>query len=127
MLLSPWADLTLSGATIDTNDHTDVMLSRGAVQRFADIYLNGQDAAHPYASPVLGDLSGLPRTYVIVGSGEVLRSDSDRLVKGINSAAGQVDIAVWPGMMHVFPIMARLIPEGKTAIKDIAHFLDPIP
>ena len=124
VLLSPWADLTLSGATIDANDGTDVMLSRGAVQRFADIYLNGQDAAHPYASPVLGDLSGLPRTYVIVGSGEVLRSDSDRLVEGINSAAGQVDIEVWPDMMHVFPIMARLIPEGKKAIKNIAQFLD---
>lgn len=123
VLLSPWADLTLSGATIDANDHTDVMLSRGAVQKFADIYLNEQDASHPYASPVFGDLSGLPRTYVIVGSGEVLRSDSERVVDAINAAGGQAALTVWPDMMHVFPIMARLIPEGKTAIKEIGDFL----
>ena len=123
VLMSPWADLTLSGATIDANDATDVMLSRGALQRFADIYLGDQDAAHPYASPLFGDLSDLPRTYVIVGDGEVLRSDSDRLAEGIEAAGGVVSLKVWPGMMHVFPVAARLIPEGRQAIQEIDHFL----
>ena len=124
ILMSPWADLTLSGATIDANDASDVMLSRGALQRFADIYLGDQDAAHPYASPLFGDLSGLPRTYVIVGDGEVLRSDSDRLAKGIEAAGGEISLKVWPGMMHVFPVAARLIPEGRQAIQDIGHFIE---
>ena len=124
VLMSPWADLTLSGATIDANDASDVMLSRGALQRFADIYLGDQDAAHPYASPLFGDLSGLPRTYVIVGDGEVLRSDSDRLAKGIEAAGGEISLKVWPGMMHVFPVAARLIPEGRQAIQDIGHFIE---
>ena len=124
VLMSPWADLTLSGATIDANDASDVMLSRGALQRFADIYLGDQDAAHPYASPLFGDLSGLPRTYVIVGDGEVLRSDSDRLAKGIEAAGGEISLKVWPGMMHVFPVAARLIPEGRQAIQDVGHFIE---
>jgi len=123
VLLSPWVDLTLSGDTIDANDATDVMLSRGALQRFADLYLAEQDATHPYASPVLGDLSGLPRTYVVVGSGEVLRSDSDRLVERMQAAGTNVTLKVWQDMMHVFPIAARIIPEGKAAIKDIGAFL----
>lgn len=123
VLMSPWVDLTLSGATIDANDATDVMLSRGALQRFADLYLGDQDAAHPYASPVLGELPVLPRTYVIVGSGEVLRSDSDRLAERIKAAGGEVELKVWPDMMHVFPIAARIVPEGKAAIKDIGAFL----
>ena len=124
VVMSPWVDLSLSGKTIDANNATDVMLSRGALQRFADIYLGDQDAAHPYASPLFGDLSGLPRTYVVVGDGEVLRSDSDRLVEGIQAAGGEVNLKVWPGMMHVFPVAARLIPEGRQAIQDIDHFLE---
>ncbi len=126
VLMSPWVDLTLSGNTIDANDATDVMLSRGALQRFTDLYIGEQDAAHPYASPVLGDLSGLPRTYVVVCSGEVLRSDSDRLVERMRVAGTDVTLKVWPDMMHVFPIAARMIPEGKAAIKDMATFLGSV-
>ena len=123
VLLSPWCDLTLQSPTIDANDASDVMLSRGALQRFANLYLDEHDPTAIYASPLLGDLSGLPRTYVIVGSGEVLRGDTDALVAALSAADVPVSVKVWEDMMHVFPIAAQLIPEGRVAIEDIAEFL----
>jgi acetyl esterase/lipase len=60
---------------------------------------------------------------VLVGSKEVLLSDSVTLVEKINAAGGSATLSVWPKMPHVFPILAAIIPEGKKAILDMAEFL----
>lgn len=120
ILLSPWADLTLSGDSVQTNAKVDAMLSPEALTRFKDLYLGDGDAMSPFASPVFADLSGLPFTYVVVGSEEVLRDDAERLVENIVGAGGQAQIEVWPKMPHVFPLLAAMIPEGIKAIEDIA-------
>ena len=97
------------------------MLSPEALSRFAELYLGETDAAVPLASPLFADLSGLPPLYVMVGSTEVLLSDSERLVEKVNAAGGSVNLRVWADMPHVFPILASIIPEGRRAISDLAE------
>lgn len=123
VLLSPWADLTLSGNSLQKNAKKDAMLSPQALTKFTELYLGDADPKSPFASPVFADLSELPPVYVVVGSDEVLRDDSERLVENIRSAGGQAQIAVWPQMPHVFPLLAAIIPEGAQAIEDIAEFV----
>ena len=123
VLLSPWTDLTLSGNSLRKNATKDAMLSPQALTKFTDLYLGDSDPMSPFASPVFADLSGLPSTYVVVGSDEVLRDDSERLVENIRSTGGQAQISVWPRMPHVFPLLAPIIPEGAQAIEDIAEFV----
>lgn len=123
VLLSPWTDLTLSGDSVQKNAKVDAMLSPEALTRFKDLYLGDGDSMSPLASPIFGDLSGLPFTYVVVGSEEVLRDDAERLVENIVGAGGQAQIEVWPKMPHVFPLLAPMIPEGIKAIEDIADVI----
>ena len=123
VLISPWADLTMSGASMTENAEADAMLSPESVRRFADLYLGEADPRTPYASPVYADLSCLPPVYVMVGSTEVLLSDSETLVTNINAAGGTAELTIWPNMPHVFPIFGALIPEANQAIADMGQFI----
>lgn len=123
VLISPWADLAMTGPSMQANVKTDAMLSPEAISRFAAHYLSDTDARAPGASPIFADLSGLPPTYVIVGSGEVLLSDSETLVKHMTAAGGQAELKVWPNMPHVFPLLAAVVPEGRQAIVEMAGFI----
>ncbi|HEY5646923.1 MAG TPA: alpha/beta hydrolase [Pseudomonadales bacterium] len=122
VLMSPWADLAMTGASMQANAAADVMLSPEAIGKFASLYLGDGDARAPLASPVFADLSGLPPTYVIVGSHEVLRSDSETLVERITAAGGKAELKVWPNMPHVFPVLSAIIPEGRQAIGEMSAF-----
>jgi len=123
VLMSPWVDLANTGDSVSLHADADAMLSPQAVDKFASLYLDGQDPGDPLASPLYADLSGLPPTQVLVGSEEVLRSDSERLVERINGAGGRAELAVWPKMPHVFPILAGVIPEGRQAVQDMSAFI----
>jgi monoterpene epsilon-lactone hydrolase len=123
VLLSPWTDLAATGESVHANAEADAMISPEALARFAELYLADQDPRDPQASPLYADLSGLPPMLVIVGSHEVLRSDSDRIVERIGTAGGQAELSVWPDMPHVFPILASIIPEGRQAIEEMSGFI----
>jgi len=124
ILMSPWVDLSVSGESIAVNEVADAILSRAALERFAELYLGDLDRKAPLASPLFADLSGLPPVMVHVGSTEVLLSDAERLVEKIKHAGGEAFLEVWPKMPHVFQVFARRIPEGKDAIGKLGVFLN---
>ncbi|MEM1436718.1 MAG: alpha/beta hydrolase [Pseudomonadota bacterium] len=123
VLMSPWVDMAMTGASMTANADADVMLSPGAMSRFATHYLGSTDPRTALASPLYGDLSGLPPVQVLVGSTEVLLSDSEALVQHITAAGGQAQLHVWPNMPHVFPIFASILPEARAAIEEMARFM----
>lgn len=123
ILLSPWTDLSMSGDSMARNEALDPMLSKAILDKMAEYYLGKRDRRAPLASPLFGDLSGLPATYVQVGSLEVLRSDAERLADKIREAGGEVMLEVWPGMFHVFQVFAARVPEGRQAIEKLGEFL----
>src|SRR6201994_4887218 len=58
-VMSPYADLTLAGTTIDTKRELDPLLSREALEARIPDYTSGHDASLGLISPVFADLSGL--------------------------------------------------------------------
>jgi len=121
--LSPWADLTFTGDSMIVKDKVDAMLGRDSLSWFAGLYLAGQDASDPKASPIFADLSGLPPLLIQVGSEEVLLDDAIRLNKAAKKAGVDVSLEVWDGQMHVWQLMATIVPEGKHAIQVIGTFV----
>jgi len=121
--LSPWADLTLTGDSMIVKDKVDAMLGRDSLSWFAGLYLAGQDASDPKASPIFADLSGLPPLLIQVGSQEVLLDDAIRLNKAAKKAGVDVSLEVWDGQMHVWQLLAAIVPEGKHAIQVIGTFV----
>ena len=121
--LSPWTDLALTGESFQTNAHNDPMLKPERAAACARMYLAGADPLDPYASPLYGNLAGLPPTLIQVGSDEILRDDSVRMAEKLRSAGCAVEIEIWPRMPHVWQVYARALPEGRRAIKRIGNFL----
>src|SRR6266404_3800316 len=74
-VMSPYADLTLAGATMDTKREADVLMSRENLQSRVTDYTAGQDAALGLISPIFADLSGLPPLIIQAGTHEVLLDD----------------------------------------------------
>ncbi|HEX6712767.1 MAG TPA: alpha/beta hydrolase, partial [Thermoleophilaceae bacterium] len=80
-VMSPYADLTLAGTTIESRGEVDPLLSREALQARVPDYTAGQDAALGLISPVFADLSGLPPLIIQAGTHEVLLDDALRLAQ----------------------------------------------
>ena len=73
--ISPWTDLTFSGASYITNASKDPSLAEDVLRDHAAIYAHGKEP-DPLVSPVFGDLTGLPPSLLLAGGDELLLSDT---------------------------------------------------
>ena len=115
--ISPWADLTQSGAAYAAVGERDPMITKAGLDMMAGFYLAGQDAAHPHASPVTGAFAGFPPMLIHVGSEEQLLSDSTLLAERAGVAGVEVRLEIWPEMIHVWPVFNSYLGAGKRAIE----------
>ena len=121
--LSAFTDMTLAGASMETEKDNDVMVTREVLQRMIRETLPGGEVKHPLISPIFADLSGLPPMYMVVGGAETLRDDTTRLADLARTAGVDVAVDIYPGLMHIFPLFAAMLPEGREAIDKIAAFI----
>ena len=70
--MSPYADLTLAGPSMDTKREVDPLFTREPSKPRVTDYTAGQDAALGLISPIFADMSGLPPLIIQVGSHELL-------------------------------------------------------
>jgi monoterpene epsilon-lactone hydrolase len=123
VVMSPWTDLALSGASIETRAEADPLLTKEALDSAAQLYLGGHDPRDPRASPLYGDLAGLPPVRIHVGEDEMLLDDSRRYGERVESADGTVQVHTWEGVIHVFPSNIALLHAAREALDDIGGFL----
>ena len=76
VLLSPMTDLALTGETVTSSAGADFILNKFALAAAASQYLGPNDVRDPRASPLYGDLTGLPPISIHVGEDEILLDDS---------------------------------------------------
>jgi monoterpene epsilon-lactone hydrolase len=100
----------------------DPMLAYGPFLRWlCQTYLGGVDPADPLASPLLADLGGLPPLLVQAGEMEVLRGQSERLVRSVREAGGEAELDLVPEMFHNFH--AFELRAAREALAKAAGFL----
>jgi acetyl esterase/lipase len=121
--MSPYADLTLAGATIDTKRDVDPLLSREALQARIPDYTSGADAALGLISPIFADLSGLPPLVIQAGSHEVLLDDAVRLARAAATADVEVTLDITPGVPHVFQAYHAILDEATAALDRAGQLL----
>jgi acetyl esterase/lipase len=115
-VISPWADLTQSHATYQSKAGEDPMISLEGLNGMAAEYLGAADPQDPLASPVFGDLSGLPPLLIHVGSEEALLGDSLLLAERAGHARVEVRLEVWPEMIHVWHAFSGQLGAARRAI-----------
>ncbi len=123
VLLSPWLDMEAMGETYLSRAEVDPMTQRDKILLMARAYLGKTgDPRDPLASPIHGDLSGLPPMLIHVGDHETVLDDS-RVFAGKAKRAGcQVGLIVWDDMIHHFQVFNEL-PQAQASIEAIGAFL----
>jgi epsilon-lactone hydrolase len=121
--LSPWTDLMLTGPSWDDRGVADPIFVRDQLAEFARLYLDGHDPSDPLASPLYGNLAGLPPIRVYVGEDEVLLDDARRYVAKAVAADVDARVEVWQGMLHVFPSSIGELTAADAALDAAGAFL----
>jgi epsilon-lactone hydrolase len=123
-LVSPWTDLTLSGATLVTNDAADPIIHRSYLVELADAYVPaGMARTDPRLSVLYADLKGLPPMLVQVGSAETLLDDSTRLAAAAGAAAVPATLEIWPHMIHAWHLWNAHLEPGRQALARAGAFI----
>lgn len=121
--ISPWVDLEGVGTSMTARSAQDPMVQKAGLTWMADMYLAGKDARAPLAAPLHADLKDLPPVLVQVGTAETLLDDATRIAERLHSAGGEVKLSVWPNMLHVFPLFAPILSEGRDGCLEIGQFI----
>ena len=119
--LSPWMDLTQGGASYRTRAAEDPIISKAYLDRMAAYYLAGQDPRNPLASPLFGELAGLPPMLLQVGTAETLLDDSVAFAHRAREAGVDVRLEQWEGLVHGWHGFPQL-PETHEAMARIGAF-----
>lgn len=77
---------------------------------------------HPYASPLFGDLHGLPPMLIQSGDAEVLRDEITLLAHKATLAGVNVTHELYEDMVHVFQ-MLTFLPAAKAAINSVGRWV----
>lgn len=125
LLISPAADLEVTGESYETNRDKDPLFQRDFVRGVVTGFLGGADPRDPLANPLYADLSGLGPVYVQVGGDETLLDDARRLAERAEKAGVDARLDVFPDMLHTFQMAAGRASEADDAIARLAGWVRP--
>lgn len=124
IFMSPWTDLTCSGASHTFNFEKDPLFGNTKESMLYDSdYIGEYDPTIPYISPLFGDYKGLPPMLYQVGSYEMLLSDSKMAHEKALAAGCRSTLSIYEGMFHEFQMSLNLIPESKKAWREADRFI----
>lgn len=123
VVFSPWADLAFTGASMIDPAVTDPLISYEYLQDCARKYLGSAGATNSLASPLFGDLQGLPPLLIQVGTDERLLDDSHQFADRASKAGVSVDLEIWEGLHHVFQLDVAHLESSGVALDRAARFL----
>lgn len=122
-LFSPWADLSLAGESLRTNDAVDPMFYGLHAAYVAGLYIGREDPHDPHVSPVYADLTGLPPLLLHVGETELLLDDARRVAVRAQQAGVEVSLEIWPDVVHGWQLLPAILPEARRSIDRAAAFI----
>ena len=123
-LVSPWTDLTMSGATLASKDAIDPIIHKAYLEELAAAYVPPATSRNdPMISPLSADLAGFPPVLIQVGSAETLLSDATRLAETAGSADVDVRLEIWPHMIHAWPVWNAALEDGRRALANAGAFV----
>jgi len=118
---SPWLELT--GHCDYRNAESCAMFRATDVESFAALYLENSSAENPEASPLFGDLTGLPPILIQASSTELLLDDAERFQAKALAAGIRSRLSVYPALPHVWQITVGIMPESRLALEEAADFI----
>ncbi len=122
VLICPAPDMNLPGASWNREPFLDY-LTRPVAQSWLRHYLDPPQYKDPLASPIHGDLQGLPPILMHAGGNEGLLDEIEVLAEALREANVELTYRVTEEMPHVWHLFVGLIPEAESAIREIGDFI----
>lgn len=122
-LFSPVLDPSFELAAARERIRRDPMISAARAQRMLDLYFVDADRAAPRMTFTFDGARPFPATLVQAGGREMLAADAEELARRLLASGGHCELEIWPGQMHVFQALPRLIPEAAPALARAAAFV----
>lgn len=122
VLVSPWSDLEMSGASFVENDPFDFG-TRDVLVRQAEQFAGEVPLSDPRLSPVHADLTSLAPCLVTVGECEIPRDDIVRLAERLEAAGVDTALHRAADMPHNAPLFAAYHPAGAEAVRVIGRWI----
>lgn len=99
-------------------------LGADAMEFFYTLYLTDpSQKADDRASPLHGDLAGLPPVFINAAGIDVLRDDSRQLVERLRAAGVPVEFVEQAGVIHGYTLLAHEVSAAREAIETAGHAL----
>lgn len=122
VLLSPWSDLTMPGASFARNDAYDYG-TRAVLLEHARRYAGNISLDDPRLSPVHADMHGLCPTLIVSGEREIPRDDILTLARKLQSASVPLTLHTATDMPHNALVFAGMHPSADAAFDAVVAFL----
>lgn len=119
--ISPWVNLSCSGASFQTNAPYDFVGERHC-RLAAASYLGAVDSRSPSVSPLFAELGGLPPLLLQAGGAEVLVDQIRAFAARATEAGVDVHLSVYDDMVHVWHLMRDATSDAQRAIDEIGAF-----
>lgn len=121
--ISPVTDLSLTGESYEARAEADPYFTKRQIAGLVASYLGDTDPNNSLASPLYGDLSGLPPIRIHVGDDELLLDDSRRYVERAVAAGVDAKLDVWMGMPHGFVTGIGQFEAARQSLNAIGVYL----
>lgn len=121
--LSPWTDLTGSGASMTQNAARDAYLPAERLDELAGLYLGDVPRDDPRASPLFAEFDKPPPVLLQVSETEILRDDTLRMAERLRAQGGDVMVQTWADAPHVWQAFDGWLPEAREALRAVAVFV----
>ncbi|MEU1429975.1 alpha/beta hydrolase [Nocardia sp. NPDC005746] len=117
-LIAPWTDPN----EVPTRNR-DLVINKPWSRVCAAAYLGGGDGQDAGYAPLLGDLRGLPPTYVQADKAELLHDQCTRLVAQLRAAGVPTEFTETEGLWHVAQLQAALVAPAAAVTVELGQFL----
>ncbi len=125
LLVYPATDLTMSHPSVEENGE-GYLLTRAAMDWFADQYLGDSDPKDPRVSPLFADVAALacvPPAHVVTAEYDPLRDEGEAYADRLRDAGVKVTGTRYDGQIHGFFSMAAMMPAAAEALEEAAAVL----
>ena len=121
-LFSPWLDVSMSNPEAAALVPMDVMLDIPGLAWCGEQWAGAMDTRDPLVSPMFGDLSQLPPTFIYQGGRDIFLADAHKFAGRAVDVGAPVELRVTDGGFHVF-VGASALPESRQVFQQVAQVM----
>jgi acetyl esterase len=123
VLIYPATDFSMNAPSHRELEQGHV-IPRDRILWYAEQYLRSEaDKTDRRASPIRGDVAGMPPALVITAGFDPLRDEGDAYAEALRKGGAEVQYHEYEGQIHAFVSLTKAIPQGMTATLEIADYL----